>query len=53
MKQDSDQRGLPGLLPLLLLLAALGMLAYGAASGEAEVIFVKAANICMECIGLG
>ena len=37
----------------ILILAAVIMCAFGAAAGEAEVVLVKAANICMECIGLG
>ena len=37
----------------ILILAAVIMCAFGAVAGEAEVVLVKAANICMECIGLG
>ena len=35
------------------LLLALGMVVFGYVSGEAETVFSKAVNICMECIGLG
>ena len=35
------------------LAAALIMCLLGAAGGEAGSVFVKAARICMECIGLG
>ena len=37
----------------LLLAAGIACIAYGAARGEMEVVFTKAVNICMECIGLG
>lgn len=37
----------------LLLVLALGMLAYGFATGGAADVLTKAANICTECVGLG
>jgi len=40
-------------IPVLLMIVGLGMCAVGAVMGEAGVIFMKAARICMECIGLG
>lgn len=38
---------------LLLLAVGIACMVYGAARGEMEVVFMKAVNICMECIGLG
>lgn len=38
---------------LLLLLAGVVCVAIGVWRGEAETVFRKAVNICMECIGLG
>ncbi len=38
---------------LLLFAAAVAMCLYGALTGEAEAVLLKAAKICMECIGLG
>ena len=40
-------------LTILLFAAAALMCLYGAYSGEAETVYQKAANICMECIGIG
>ncbi len=48
MKKDMEGR-----IPVLLMIVGLGMCAVGAVTGEAGVIFMKAARICMECIGLG
>ena len=37
----------------LLLLLAIGSMAWGLRRGEANIILHKAARVCMECIGLG
>jgi len=36
-----------------LLALSLGLLAGGAGRGEVLVVFRKAVNICLECIGVG
>ena len=38
---------------LFLLVVGIAFLAIGVWRGEIEIIFRKAVNICMECIGLG
>ncbi len=38
---------------LLLISCGIVFLALGVWRGEVEIVFRKAVNICMECIGLG
>lgn len=41
------------LAPLLILAAGLALVAVGVWRGEVAVVLMKAANICLECIGIG
>lgn len=38
---------------LVLATAGILMMGYGIFRGEMTVVFTKAVNICMECIGIG
>lgn len=38
---------------MIVLILGIIFMILGAARGETEVVFRKAVNICMECIGLG
>jgi hypothetical protein len=40
-------------LPAVLLALGAGFLALGLFGGEAAVVLSRAANICLECIGIG
>lgn len=42
-----------GKIRLLLLSLAAVSIALGLAGGEAEIVFTKAVNLCLECIGIG
>ncbi|QAT42857.1 CD1871A family CXXC motif-containing protein [Aminipila luticellarii] len=41
------------LFPLLLILIGICSMAFGVFRGETPVMFEKAVNICLECIGIG
>ena len=38
---------------LIIFLTSAAMILFGIERGELEIIFNKAARVCMECIGLG
>ena len=40
-------------LPVLLLVLGAGFLVLGVLGGEVAVVLSRAANICLECIGIG
>ena len=53
-KRNLDMNGeFPEKWTVLFLIAAVGLCIFGAASGDMTDVFIKAVNICMECIGLG
>ena len=37
----------------VIMLAGIAMMAFGIMRGEMSVVFMKAVNICLECIGIG
>ncbi len=47
------KREVPLKVTIALILLALALCAFGIYHGEVDIVFAKAINICMECIGLG
>ena len=41
------------LLPYLVIAAGAGCILWGAFRGEISILFEKAINICLECVGIG
>ena len=41
------------IVPLIIILIGLGLCLWGWARGEAAEVFLKAARLCFECMGLG
>ncbi len=53
MQEREQKKELPAAVTILLLLLAIALCLLGIHQGETAEVFRKAANICMECIGLG
>ena len=47
------KKEVPAKVTVILLAAAAAACIMGICLGEAETVFMRAANICLECIGLG
>lgn len=48
-----NRRSHPRRLGFVLALSGVGLMAFGIWRGEMAVVFQKAINICLECIGIG
>lgn len=48
-----NEKIMPLFARILLFAVAAASCAYGIYSGEADTVYRKAANVCMECIGIG
>lgn len=51
--RQQDRKSYLMLLRGILLVAAVVMIMFGLANGEAGTVLQKAVNICLECIGIG
>ena len=48
-----QRKSLPLPVTIALMILALSFSCFGIARGEMKTVYQKAANICMECIGIG
>lgn len=51
--EENNSRTVPVFIPIIGMVLAISACIFGAYRGEVLTVFNKAANICMECIGLG
>ncbi|SFB99930.1 CD1871A family CXXC motif-containing protein [Butyrivibrio sp. YAB3001] len=49
----TKEKSVPVWITYILLIAAIVSCLFGAYRGEIKTVYIKATNICMECIGIG
>lgn len=47
------KKSLPIAIKIVLMAVAVAISTFGVVIGESSTVFHKAANVCMECIGIG
>ena len=50
---ENNNKGMRRLVAGVILVVAVMMIVYGTYRGEVSIVFNKAINVCLECIGLG